>query len=165
SFATFAVNTNQPSFNADQAAALKRLRLRWGVALLINLPLPFITLPIVGSDWINQEPGGAAAQSMMFAILTGIAALILGHVMRNQAYKAHWQGDVISPPGYVQGNTRFFAALTGGALGLFGLSVSGGWPAPTFAAAPILIGLLIFNFPNGRPMRPAPPRLLDGDSL
>ena len=37
--------------------------------------------------------------------------------------------------------------------------------APTFAAAPIIIGLLIFNFPNGRPMKPAPPRLLDGDGL
>ncbi|MGB0768773.1 MAG: hypothetical protein ACPGYV_13815 [Phycisphaeraceae bacterium] len=154
---------NEPSFNQDQAAALKQLRLRWVVALLINLPLPFIALPIVGDEWINQDPGGAAAQAMMFTIFIGIAALITGHMKRNQAYKAHWKGDAITPRGYVQGNTHFFAALTFGAIALFVLSITGGWPAPTFAAAPVIIGLLIFNFPNGKPMLPAPPRL-DGDN-
>lgn len=157
---------NKLTFNSDQAGALKQLRLRWGLALLVNLPLPFVTLPIVGSDWINQQPGGQAGQAMALAVVIGLAAIIVGHVARSQAYKAHWQGDVIGPTGYVKGNTLFFAALTGGALALFGLSVLGGWPAPTFAAAPIIIGLLIFNFPNGRPMQPAPPRMeIDGDSL
>ncbi len=134
-------------------------------ALLVNLPLPFVALPIVGSDWIDQQPGGQAGQSMMLAIVVGLVALVAGHTARNQAYKAHWHGEVIAPAGYVKGNTLFFIALTAGALALFALSVTGGWPAPTFAAAPIIIGLLIFNFPNGRPMQPAPPRLLDGEEL
>jgi hypothetical protein len=154
---------NEPTFNSNQAAALRQLRLRWGVALLINLPLPFVALPIVGSAWIDQEPGGAAGQSMLLAVVVGAACLVAGHIARNQAYKAHWQGDVITPDGYVKGNTAFFVALTAGAFALFGLSVTGGWPAPTFAAAPVVIGLLIFNFPNGRPMQPAPLRPLDGD--
>lgn len=157
--------TDEPPFNPDQTASLKQARLRWALAMLINLPLPFIALPITGSDWIDQQPGGAAGQSMGLAVVIGIAALIAGHVARIQAYKADWKADVIGPAGYLKGNTLFFAALTIGALTLFGLSTTGGWPAPTFAAAPIVIGLLAFNFPNGRPMQPAPPKLLDGDSL
>lgn len=159
------MNNNEPPFNPTQAAALKQTRLRWAIAMLINLPLPFIALPITGTDWIDQQPGGAAGQSMGIAIVIGIAALIAGHVARIQAYKADWKADVIGPAGYLKGNTLFFAAITAGALALFVLSVTGPWPAPTFAAALPVIGLLGINFPNGKPMRPAPPRLLDGDSL
>ncbi|MGB1123820.1 MAG: hypothetical protein ACPG4Q_01320 [Phycisphaeraceae bacterium] len=156
--------SDQP-FNSEQKSALQQLRLRWVIALVINLPLPFIAMPIVGSEWLSKEPSGAAGQSMLMAVVLGAAALLVGHFSRNQAYKADWKGELIGPEGYVKGNTFFFAALTGGAIGLFLLSISGGWPAPTFAAAPIVIGLLIFNYPNGRPMQPAPPRLLDGDGL
>ena len=156
--------SDQP-FNSEQKSALQQLRLRWVIALVINLPLPFIARPIVGSEWLSKEPSGAAGQSMLMAVVLGGAALLVGHFSRNQAYKADWKGELIGPEGYVKGNTFFFAALTGGAIGLFLLSISGGWPAPTFAAAPIVIGLLIFNYPNGRPMQPAPPRLLDGDGL
>lgn len=152
-------------FNSEQKTAMQQLRLRWAIALVINLPLPFIAMPIVGSEWLSKEPSGAAGQSMLMAVVLGAAAFLVGHFSRNQAYKADWKGELIGPEGYVKGNTFFFAALTGGAIGLFLLSISGGWPAPTFAAAPIVIGLLIFNYPNGRPMQPAPPRLLDGDGL
>lgn len=151
------------TFNPDQAAALRQTRLRWVVALLINLPLPFVAMPIVGSEWVDQQPGDAATNAMLLAVAIGGIALGLGHFARNQAYKADWKGDVIGPAGYIKGNTLFFAALTGGALSLFVLSIVGGWPAPTFAAAPVIIGLLIFNFPNGRPMQPAPPRTMDLD--
>lgn len=139
--------------------------MRWALAMVICLPLPFIALPIVGSDWVNQQPGSNANQTMMIAIAIGAIALVLGHVSRNQAYKAHWKADVITPTGYLIGNTRFFASVTLGSITLFTLSVLGGWPAPIFAAAPLIIGLLIFNFPNAKPMLPAPPRLLDGERL
>jgi len=158
------VNQDDSNFNASQKTALKQTRLRWIVALLINLPLPFIALPIVGSEWVEQQPGRAATNAMLLAVGVGAVALLLGHFARNQAYKSDWKGEVIGPHGYLKGNTYFFAALTGGALGLFVLSITGGWPAPTFAAAPIVIGLLVFNFPNGRPMQPAPPRI-EGDGL
>jgi vacuolar-type H+-ATPase subunit I/STV1 len=156
---------NEPTFNPKQSEALKQTRQRWAIALLVNLPLPFIALPLVGSDWLEQEPNSVAGRAMMLAVVIGVAALIVGHMARNQAYKSDWKGNVIGPDGYRLGNTYFFAALSAGALGLFVLSITGGWPAPTFTAAPIVIGLLIFNFPNGRPMQPAPPRLLDGDGL
>lgn len=146
------------TFNPEQAKALKQIRLRWAVALVVNLPLPFIALPIVGSDWVDQQPGGVGTNAMLIAVVIGFGSVMLGLFARNQGYKADWKGPVIGPEGYVNGNTYFFAALTCGAIGLFLLSILGGWPAPTFAAAPIVIGLLIFNFPNGRPMQPAPPR-------
>ena len=143
---------------------MKQLRLRWLVALAINLPLPFIALPITGSDWIQQQPGGPAAQAMMTAIVVGGAALIAGLFARSQCYKAHWRGDVVEPAGYLQGNTRFFFAACVAGLALLAISLIARYPAPTFAAAPVLIGLLVFSFPNGRPMRPAPPRIgIDGD--
>ena len=155
---------DEQTFNNDQARALRQTRLRWLVALLINLPLPFIALPIAGSDWIEQQPGGQAANAMLLAILIGGGAVLVGLFTRNQVYHSHWQGEVVVPAGYLKANTVFFTALTLGALGVFLLSVLGGYPAPTFAAAPVVIGLLVFNFPNGAPMRPAPPRIdLDGD--
>ncbi len=155
---------DEQTFNDEQANALRQTRLRWLLALLINLPIPFIALPIAGSDWIEQQPGGQAANAMLLAILIGVGAVLGGLFTRNQIYKSHWRGEAIAPAGYLRANTAFFIALTLGALGVFLLSVLGGYPAPTFAAAPIVIGLLVFNFPNGAPMRPAPPRIdLDGD--
>lgn len=160
------MNNNDPTFNPDQTAALRRTRIYWAAALLINLPLPFIALPITGSDWISQQPGNAAKNAMLLALVIGAGSLVLGLFARNQIYKANWSADVITPAGYVKANTAFFIAATLGALGLFVLSVVTNYPAPTFAAAPIVIGLILFNFPNGKPMLPAPPRIgNDGDRL
>lgn len=151
-------------FSPEQAIALRRLRLRWLVALMTNLPLPFIVLPITGSAWLEQQPGGAASQAMLLAVVLGVGSVLLGLFTRNQVYKANWRGEVISPDGYVKANTLLFAAINCGAYALFVLSVVKSYPAPTFAAAPVYAGLLAFNFPNGRPMQPAPPRIdLDGD--
>lgn len=140
-------------------AALKQLRRRWLVALAIALPLPFIALPITGAQWIEQAPGSGAGQTMTFATLCGLFAVGGGLFARNQAYKAGWKGDVVSPDAYVKGNTLLFIALLAGAVGLFVISIGTGYPAPTFAAAPVFVALLAMNFPNGKPMRPAPPRI------
>lgn len=157
--AVSAVNPDTTPFNPEQAAALKRLRVRWLVALFVNLPLPFVALPITGSAWIEQAPGDAAQSVMFAAIILGGVAVAAGLFTRNQVYKAHWQGEVVTPKGYLKANTIFFAAVTAGALVLFLLSIINRYPAPTFAAAPIVIGLLALNFPSGKPMRPAPPRI------
>lgn len=155
-----------PTLNPDQAAALKRLRLRWLAALLTNAPLPFIALPVTGSDWLEQQPGEQATQTMIVAILIGAAMIFGGLFARNQAYKAAWRNDVVEPPGYLKGNTLLFAAINGAAAVLFAISLITGYPAPTFAAAPIFVGLLAMNFPNGRPMKPAAPRIgRDGEGL
>lgn len=159
-----AVDTRDTSLANEQADSLRQTRLRWFVALLLNLPLPFIALPITGSAWIEQQPGGAAANSMLTAIVIAAAAVLVGLFTRNQIYKANWQGQAITPAGYRKANTIFFIAVTAGALGVFVLSLTTAYPAPTFAFALIFLGLLALNFPNGKPMQPAPPRMdHDGD--
>lgn len=156
---------SDPSFNPDQTAALKQLRLRWMVALLTNAPLPFITLPITGSEWIEQSPGDDATNALLIAALIGFAAVVGGVYSRNQAYKAFWRGSLVEPAGYLKGNTLFFVAVNSAAYALFLISITTGYPAATFAAAPILIALLAMNFPNGKPMRPAPPRIGEDGGL
>ena len=153
------MNPNEHTFNHEEHAALRQLRLRWLVALLITAPMPFAVLPITGSDWVQQQPDGSASNTMLFAILIGGAAVVAGLFTRNQLYKANWQGNLVTPAGYLKANTICFACILAGAIGLFILSVITRYPAPTFAAAPIFIGLLIFNVPTGRPMRPTPPRI------
>jgi len=158
---------NEPPFSEEQKRTLKKVRLRWLIALLTNAPLPFITLPLTGSAWLEQAPPQEAKQAMLVAALLGAAAIIGGLYSRNQAYKAYWRGDVVEPAGYLRGNTLFFVAVNAGAAAMFVISLINAYPAPTFFAAPIFVGLLVFNFPGGKPMLPAPPRIgidRDGDS-
>lgn len=160
------MNTPDTNWTPEQAAALQTLRMRWALTLMVIVPLPFIALLLTGSDWLEQMPDSAAQNAMWAAVFVGGGSLLGGLFARNQAYKAAWQGEVIAPDGYIKGNTLFFGAIAIGAAGLFVISVLAGYPSPTFAAAPIFVGLLIFNFPNGRPMEPTPPRLgNDGDAL
>lgn len=153
------MNLDPSNWTVEQSTVLKRLRLRWGLTLIVNAPLPFVALPITGSNWVGQQPGQAAANAMMFSIVFGVAALAIGMFTRNQIYKANWKGEVVSPAGYLKANVIFFIAVTVGAFAIFLLGVLNRYPAPTFAAAPIVIGLLVFNFPTGKPMRPALPRI------
>lgn len=159
------MNTDTP-LNPEQAAALRSTRIRWFITLLVTAPMPFIALPITGSGWVEQTPGPAARNAILFAAVFGLACLVAALYARNQAYKAHWRADLVTPEGYVRGNTAFFVVLTLGVVGVFLISVFGGYPAPTFAGAPIFVGLLAMNFPNGNAMRPVPPRIGgDGDGL
>jgi len=152
---------DQPPFTAEQIAALKRVKVYWVTTLLVVLPLPFIALPLTGSAFLEEQPEDGATRITMIALAIGIGALLIGMHLRNQAYKAHWRGDVVEPEGYTAGNRQMFSFIVIAAAGLFALSVLSGYPAPTFASAPILAGLLLINLPNGKPMRPHPPRLSD----
>ena len=146
----------------EQRATLGRARLTWLAAMLLVSPLPFVALPLTGDAWLVDVPGASASRVTTLALMFGLAAVGLGMFTRNQAYKAHWVGDAVSPKGYLAGCRRFFVMVVVGALAMFTISLATGYPAPTFAAAPVLIGLLIFSFPNGRPMMPTPPRIGEG---
>ena len=54
------------------------------------------------------------------------------------------------------------AALVIGAVGIAIAGVKVGYPAPSFAAAPVYFGLLILGKPNGKPMHAHPPTTRDG---
>ena len=102
--------------------------------------------PIAAGRWLL----GAAA--VMLVLLTPPAYFI-----RNQIYKSHWQGNVITPAGYRRGNIIFFAMIDVIMfVAILGTLLSG-----------LLVGLLaaagagvvqVINYPSGGPMRPTPPR-------
>lgn len=128
--------------------------------------MPFVALPLTGADWLEQQPDQAQARAMIAAVIAGAVALFISLYTRNQIYKENWQGDVIQPAGYRRGNSSFVFYLTIGAMAILMISLMSNYPAPTLAAAPILLGLMAMNFPNGKPMLPAPPRIgIDGDEL
>lgn len=156
---------NEPPFNESQRLALRKTRGIWFGALCIQLPMPFIILPATQTEWIEHAPSGEAKQAMVLAAIFGIISLIVGMYRRNQIYKEHWRGDVIQPDGYRRGEMAFLYSLTVGALAIFMTSFLAHYPAPTIAAAPILLGLMFMNFPNGKPMRPAPPRIGEDGGL
>lgn len=148
--------------------ALQRVRLYWWSSIFVIAPLPFVVTPIAGASWVEVAPQEAYASAKQFTamvLILGAALAAAGLLARNQAYKAQWQGDVVTPAGYTRGNALFFGLLVTGAVLIAAAGVSLGYPAPTFTAAPVYLGLLIFNRPNGKPMQPQPPRFGDdGDT-
>ena len=148
-----------------QDAALQRARTYWWAALLVVVPLPFVILPMTGAAWLDAAPSDAFPGGSRFTIMSllfAAALAMLGMFARNQAYKSGWQGDLVTPAGYVRGNLYFFAALVIGAVGIAIAGVKVGYPAPSFAAAPVYFGLLILGKPNGKPMHAHPPTTRDG---
>lgn len=152
------MNTELP-FNQVQRRFLRKTRGSWFFSMLSQLPLPFILLPLTGTQWIEEQPDAAARQAMFLSLLIGAVAVVAGFFRRNQVYKANWRGDVIQPGGYYRANNQFFLCLSYGALMIALISGLSRYPAPTLAAAPIFAALMVFSFPSGRPMLPAPPRI------
>lgn len=152
-------NDNQNNLTPAQTQALKQTRRRWLIAIATNAPLPFLALPFTGTQWIEEQPGQAAMQALAVALVLGIIGVFGGLFARNQTYKAHWQADAVTPAGYLRGNTIFFIAVNAGAFAVFLAGIITGYPAATFAAAPVFIGLLAMNLPSEKPMLPAAPRI------
>lgn len=149
-----------------QDAALQRAKTYWLAAMIVVVPLPFVVLPMTGSGWLDVAPGDAfpgGGRFTVMSLLFAAALAMLGMFARNQAYKSGWQGEIVTPAGYLRGNLYFFAALAVGAVGLAVAGVKVGYPAPSFAAAPVYFGLLILGRPNGKPMQPHPPTVDNGD--
>lgn len=144
----------------SQRQALRRARSYWWAALLVVAPLPFIVLPIVGDAWLSVTPETAypGAKRFTFTVLVvgGVLAM-LGLFTRNQIYKRGWQADAVTPDAYALGNGLYFASLALGAVVIALAGVKVGYPAPSFAAAPVYVGLLVLGRPNGKPMSPRPP--------
>ncbi|XAL98524.1 50S ribosome-binding GTPase [Phycisphaeraceae bacterium D3-23] len=130
-----------------QDAALQRARSYWLAALFIVVPLPFLILPMTGAAWLNAAPGDAFPGGTRFTLMSlGFAAALamLGMFARNQAYKSSWQGDIVTPAGYVRGNLYFFAALVIGAVGIALAGVKTAYPRAQLRR-------------SARLLRPAPP--------
>lgn len=152
----------------EQHRALTRIRLLWGLTLALVLPMPFVagavTASASGMAWVETKQSGAAASWNNTALTIGVGLLLAGLYARNQVYKANWRGDVVAPAGYVRGNGVLFAAIAAAGLVALAVGIWQGLPTASYQGAIVLAGLLVFNFPSGRPMRPQPPRIgTDGE--
>ncbi|MEM1356093.1 MAG: hypothetical protein AAGH88_14555 [Planctomycetota bacterium] len=145
--------------NPEQHQALTRARLIWGLTVLTVVPLPFVAGALTGMAWLAEVPDGPGKSWNLSAVVIGLVLMAGGLFARNQAYKANWRGDVVSPQGYLRGNALLFSALAAAGLVAFGIGVWQGLPTAIYQGAIVLVGLLVFNFPNGKAMLPQPPRL------
>lgn len=85
-----------------------------------------------------------------------VTAVGVGLFLRAQVYKAHWQGQVVTPHGYLTGNLIFLALCEGVSFAGLALCLAHGsfWP---FALGSFLaLSAQVVNFPHGGPMHPQP---------
>jgi len=77
----------------------------------------------------------------------------LGYFIRNQLYKASWQGNVVKPWGYVIGNLTLLAMVEAVSFfGLIGTLVERSFASLPFVVSVIAMAIQVINFPHGRPM-------------
>ncbi len=137
------------------AVALLKLRLIW-LMLLVG-QLVFLALAMAMA---RQHTVPAADPMVVRGILiTAVALLVLGiplgYFLRNQCYKRAWQGNRISPTGYMTGNILLLAMGEAVAI-LACLTILLGGPLGTGLAVLIPTWLIhAVNFPTGRAMEDA----------
>jgi F0F1-type ATP synthase membrane subunit c/vacuolar-type H+-ATPase subunit K len=100
-------------------------------------------------------------QRMLFLVSAAftVVAIGMGYFVRMQTYKAGWQGDAIRPASYFTGNLLLLALLEGASLLALVVTMLHGALWPTIAPAVVAMMMQVVNFPNGRAMEPASPRL------
>ena len=86
-----------------------------------------------------------------------IASVGLGYFVRNQAYKKHWQGHAVTPPGFFMGNLILLAALEGASFVTLVFVMMTGQFFPLILPAVASLAIQAANFPSGLPMQETPP--------
>jgi hypothetical protein len=88
-----------------------------------------------------------------------VVGVPVGYFIRMQIYKKNWKEDAIAPGGYFTGNLVLWAIIEGATIAsLTGCLVSQAlWPC--FIPAIVGMGLMVINFPTGRPLQPVKPGL------
>lgn len=146
--------------NMTPSLALRNLRIIWA-ALLGGQIVFLMVIAVLAAQGTagTGAPGGGGGAASVVVILGFVAAgllvsgVIIGLFIRNQIYKANWQGDVVTPAGYFQGNLVFLALLEGVAMvGLVAALLAGTLMTPAIIPSVIAMGIQVINFPNGRPM-------------
>lgn len=140
-------------------AALQNARVIW-VALTFGIVAAAAI--VVATIQNTPDPGPVTIGPIRVGTVTLFALVILmgiGYYTRLQTYKAGWRHDAVTPSAYLKGNIVLFALLEG--AGLFAVILGGfvGDRLACFGIATAALIAMLINFPNGRPMEPAPPRL------
>lgn len=147
-----------PPFNPEQLALIRSLRLWVGAGIACCALLPVAAVLWLGKESL-QKASDAQATANRAAIGVFVAAVLVGIAARMQSYKAQWQGDVVTPQGYRRGVLRFAGAVVSGYGMATAIGVCVGHPSAAIDLAVFAVGVLVFGFPNGKPMLPHPPQL------
>jgi len=138
----------------DPAAALLTLRILWAAMLGGVVTFGVVVAFLFTKGGYRGTSSSPDLERIFLAIGFGalVIAVPIGYFIRNQSYKRHWQGQAVTPGGYVTGNlillamcegVAFFSLVATLAVGAFGWVTAPG----VLAAAGMLV-----NFPTGRPM-------------
>lgn len=139
----------------DPKTALLNTRIIWGTLLMGQLIFLFVVLAMADKmEPMDQET------ARLFTIIvcgTSVMSIGMGLFIRMQIYKKNWQGDCVSPSGYVGGNMIALASIEG--MSLFSLVVVllSGEVGMNLILPVIFLALFVLNFPNGKAMKSATP--------
>ena len=145
--------------NMDPKRALLTARVIWAallagqVILLIVVTMMMGKVTGVGPAVINS----LHFSSVGFLILAVPAAMFV----RNQTYKKNWVGNRVTPQGYLRGNLILWAACEGASLLSLIVTLLAGALMPFVIPSAFSLAVLVVNFPNGAPMNPVEPELLN----
>ncbi|MEM0913875.1 MAG: hypothetical protein AAGK09_04615 [Planctomycetota bacterium] len=106
--------------------------------------------PVLGR-WVSTWVPAAAV----------ILAPFLGHVIRQQMFKAGWSGQAVSPKAYVGGTIGYLAPVEAALLLTCAMMAIGGHRPGHLLVIAVGVAFMALNFPTGSSMRPPS----DGDGI
>ena len=154
---------------SDRVGALRTLRILWGAVVGGLVLLGPTALMLRGAGGAGgegevgavEEGGGLGLVELSTPFLWSLlgVGVVTGFFLRNQIYKKHWRGLAVSAEGYLMGNVVFFALVEGPATVAVIFLFAGASLLPTLLPVLLATGILLLNYPSGRPMQPVEPRL------
>ncbi len=142
---------------ADPRKVLWTIRVLWAALVLGVLAFGAAVGAIVFSGGLPGA-GHQSAPADLLALIAGVMIVTLvpaGLFIRNQVYKRHWRENLVAPAGYFTGNLLLLAMLEGVAMfSIVATLIIGRFGWATLPGV-IALGLMLVNFPTGRPMQPA----------
>jgi len=148
-----------PPFTLEQQGVLKRARAFFGAVIGACVLMPIGVVVALGPEAAKAQANDNQVSAGRAAIAVFIAGAVVAVGLRMQTYKANWQGDAVTPSGYAKAMRRFAVAVCTGLAGACAISLGVGHPAGALYPPIFAVGILVFGFPNGRPMLPQPPEL------
>ena len=138
------------------AGAIRMLRWFWAASIVGQIAFAALVVAIVGPEEPDQERAQRFFYMAIGLLPMGVG---VGYFLRSQCYKQHWVRCAITPRGYRKGNLALLAAIEAvSVVTLIGAMITGDmWRPLLIVAVAIMVGAL--NFPTGRPMEPASPRI------
>jgi len=104
-----------------------------------------------------SEPPAAQSPSMLFYVACALVltAIPAGIFVRGQIFKRSWEGNVIKPQAYTQGNIIAWTSCEAPALVALVAMLLGETVMPNLLPAVAALVMMVLMFPNGKAMLPA----------